>query len=163
MKKIISAQEAIEISNQLKIQGQKIVLIGGFFDILHIGHIKFIEKAKEKGDFLFILLESDKTARKLKGKNRPINSQENRAEVLASLQSVDYIVTLSEMKNDTDYDKIVSLINPAIIAVTENDKNIQHKQRQAKSIKAKVLTVVSEISNESTTKLARIIEKENNL
>ncbi len=67
MTKIIEVEDIKNISDRLKSEDKKIVLVGGFFDILHIGHIKFLQKAKEKGDALFVLLESDEMAKKLKG------------------------------------------------------------------------------------------------
>lgn len=161
--KILKPKQAIEIAKKLREQKRSIVLVGGVFDILHIGHIKFLEKAKERGNILFVFLESDETARKTKGKNRPINTQKIRAQVLSSVEFVDYIIVLPEMKNDANYDKLVSLIHPIAIAITANDKNIKHKIRQAELIDTKVISVVSEIENKSTTKIAKIIEEENNL
>lgn len=158
MTKIIQPKRAIEIARKLRNQNRKIVLVGGVFDILHIGHIKFLEKAKEKGNILFVFLESDDTAKKLKGENRPINTQKTRALVLAALETVDYIVLLPKMKNDKDYDKLVTLIKPLVIAVSGNDKNIEHKKRQAKITGAKVLTVTAQISNQSTTRLVTIMK-----
>lgn len=159
MNKILKPKEAIEIARKLKKQGRSVALVGGFFDILHIGHIKFLEKAKEKADALFVFLESDEQARKLKGENRPVNTQKARAEVLSALKSVDYIVLLPKMKNDKHYDKLVTLINPMIIAVTKGDKNIKHKIRQAEKIGAVILPVLSHIPDKSTSKLAKIIEE----
>ncbi len=163
MKKIIKIKDIKKIAQQLKKENKKIVIVGGFFDILHIGHIKFLRKAKEKGDTLLVLLESDETSRKLKGENRPINAQDIRAKVLEALEFVNYIISLPVMKNDKDYDNLISLINPSFIAVTQNDKNIGHKKRQAKITGAKLISVISEIKDKSTTKIAKIIEQENNL
>ncbi|MEX2013077.1 MAG: adenylyltransferase/cytidyltransferase family protein, partial [Candidatus Levyibacteriota bacterium] len=128
------------------------------FDILHIGHIKFLEKAKEKGDILFVLLESDEIARKLKGKNRPVNTQRIRAGILSALETISYIVLLPEMKNNDDYDRLVTQLRPMVIAVSENDKNIEHKKRQAKITGARLLTVIPQIANQSTTRLIKTME-----
>ena len=76
------------------------VLAGGCFDVLHPGHIVFLEKAKKAGDYLVVLLESDKKIRKLKGKGRPVHSQKERAEILSALKSVDSVVCLPYMEND---------------------------------------------------------------
>ena len=160
--KIITIDSAIKVSERLRSQGKSIVLVGGFFDILHIGHIKFLEKAKGQGDYLFVLLESDETARKTKGESRPMNIQILRAQVLSTIEFVDYIVILPRMKNDADYDRLVTRLRPMTIAVTQNDKNTKHKMRQAKMIGAKVIPVISQISNQSTSRLVKIIE-ENNL
>jgi len=158
MNKILTILEAINMSKKLKSEGKSIVLAGGCFDILHVAHVKFLENAKKQGNILFVLLESDDNVRKLKGKNRPINSQKNRAIVLSALTSVDYIVQLPNLKNDTDYDRVVSQIRPSIIAITAKDPNIVHKIRQAKQINGKVVRVLQRISDQSTTRLAKLID-----
>ena len=160
MNKIVSIEKAITISKKLRREGKTVVLAGGVFDILHIAHVKFLEKAKQEGNTLFILLENDDNVRKLKGKNRPINSQKNRALVLASMGSVDYIVLLPKMKTNKQYDTIVGKIRPSIIATTAKDSNISHKNRQAKQIKGKVVCVLPRISDQSTTRLARLINQD---
>src|SRR3989344_3101733 len=132
MKKILNIKEAISISKKIQIDGKTIVLAGGCFDILHVGHIKFLEQAKKTGDFLFVLLESDESVRNLKGKNRPVNNQNDRAEILASLSYVDYVVILTKILKDKDYDNLVIGIKPNFIAITDEDKNYIHKERQAK-------------------------------
>lgn len=158
MQKIITIQEAINVTENLRKQKKTIVLVGGFFDILHTGHVKFLENAKKMGKYLFVLLEDDKKARKTKGVNRPINSQKERAAILSALKSVDYIVMLSEMTNDNMYDKIISQIAPDIIATTYPDPFIKHKKRQAELINGKVEYVIQRISKYSTTKLEKLIE-----
>jgi len=84
------------IVNELKNKEKKIIFTNGCFDILHIGHIKYLEKAKSYGDILILGLNSDKSVRKLKGKNRPINTHTDRAYILASLEVVDYLVIFDE-------------------------------------------------------------------
>lgn len=158
--KIVNVQEAIKIAKEIRQKEKRIVLVGGCFDILHVAHVKFLEKARQKGDFLFVLLESDRNVQKLKGKNRPINTQKNRAIVLSSLTCVDYVVQLPNLKNDNDYDKLVSQIRPSIIAITAKDPNIVHKIRQAKQINGKVVSVLQKISDQSTTRLARLIDQD---
>ena len=87
MKKILSVNQAVKISKELKSQKKTIVIVGGIFDILHSGHIKFLKKSKEYGNYLFVLLEDDIKAKKEKGDKRPINSQKDRAKVLSTIQS----------------------------------------------------------------------------
>jgi FAD synthetase len=134
----------------------RIVLVGGCFDILHIGHVRFLSEAKGMGDYLVVLLESDKNVKKLKGKNRPIFIQKERAEMLSALESVDLIIPLPMMENDTDYLDLVMKIKPDIIAVTEKDPLIQKKRRQAKEVGGK-LKIVSLTKRFSTSKLAKIL------
>ena len=159
MKKIISVKTALKVLENIRKKNKIVVLTGGCFDILHVGHIRFLSKAKKQGDYLFLLLENDKTVKKLKGFNRPINSQKERAEVLAALSFVDYVVLLEEMKNNNDYDKLISALRPNIIATTKDDPQAIHNLRQAKEINAKVSFVTNRIKNRSTTLLAEIISK----
>ena len=95
-KKIKTIQEIKEIVKELKSQNKKIAMCNGCFDILHIGHIKFLEEAKKQADILIVGLNSDSSVKENKGPKRPINAEENRANILASLEPVDYIVIFSE-------------------------------------------------------------------
>src|SRR3989344_4120576 len=157
MNKIIKIDRVLRISKELREQGEKIVLVGGCFDILHLSHIKLLESAKKLGDCLFVLLENDESVLRLKGKDRPINNQTERAQVLSSLSIVDYVVLLPPMKTDKDYDKLITQIKPAFIGTTQDDPNISHKIRQAKLVGGKLKIVTKRVKNKSTTKLARLI------
>lgn len=160
MNKIVSIEKAIAISKQLEKEDKTIVLVGGCFDILHLGHIEFLKAAKSKGDILLVLLESDETIRKLKGQERPINPQNIRAEILASLDSVDYVILLPPRFTNSDYDAIIGQIKPAIIGTTEGDPNMIHKERQAKLTNAKIINVIRRIPNSSSSKLINELTKE---
>ncbi|MBI5872921.1 MAG: D-glycero-beta-D-manno-heptose 1-phosphate adenylyltransferase [Candidatus Omnitrophica bacterium] len=92
-------------------KSKKVVFTNGCFDILHAGHIKYLNAAKRKGDILVVGLNSDASVNRLKGKNRPINPQNDRAEVLAALESVDFIVIFCE---DTPLE-LIKALKPAIL------------------------------------------------
>jgi len=158
MNKIVKISEAIRITNKLRKQNKTIVVVGGFFDILHLGHIKFLEKSKRYGDYLFVLLEEDSKATKEKGEDRPINSQKDRAEILSSFQSVNYVIMLKNMTNNKRYDKLMVEMQPSVIATTSDDPYVGHKKRQAKLIQAKVIYAIKRINNHSTTKYMREID-----
>lgn len=160
MKKILNIKEVVEIAKELHSRGKSITLVGGCFDILHVGHLIFLENAKKQGDVLFVLLESDATIKKLKGKNRPINTQKNRASILAALKVVDCVVCLPAMSKDNQYDEIITQIRPSIIAITQGDYSIHHKERQAKKVNGKVVIVTAIIKDQSTTRLAELISKD---
>jgi D-beta-D-heptose 7-phosphate kinase/D-beta-D-heptose 1-phosphate adenosyltransferase len=134
----------------------RIVMTGGCFDILHIGHVWLLNEAKRMGDFLVVLLESNQKVKKLKGKNRPIFIQKERAKMLAALRAVDLIILLPMIENDRDYLNLVKKIKPDIIAVAENDPLIGKKRRQAKSIGGE-LRVISFKKTVSTSKLVKIL------
>ncbi len=95
--KIKSKKECEKLLQKARISGQKIVFTNGCFDILHFGHIKYLEKARSLGDLLVVGLNSDKSVRSLKGKERPINSQFERAAMLAALYFVDFVVIFDEL------------------------------------------------------------------
>lgn len=155
---ILSYQDAKKI--QEKYGERKIVVAGGCFDLLHIGHISLLEGAKKQGDILVILLESDAAIQKKKGINRPIHNQKQRAQLAGALRTVDIIVMLKDTMLDEDYDNLLTVIHPSIIATTENDPSISHKKRQAEKVGAQVITVNKYIPEVSTTKLLTILSKE---
>ena len=94
--KIKVLPELIRIRKDLKKEGQKVVFTNGVFDILHRGHVEYLEKAKSLGDVLMLGLNTDASVKKIKGSNRPVMGQEDRAIVLAGLSSVDYICFFEE-------------------------------------------------------------------
>ena len=98
-------------TDQLSITSQTIIFTNGCFDIIHSGHVLYLEEAKSLGDILIVGLNSDESVRLLKGKDRPINSQGDRAIVLAALNSVDYVIVFEE---ETPYN-LIKTINPDIL------------------------------------------------
>lgn len=160
MGKIVTIKQVVGISKKLRLRKKRIVLVGGCFDILHIGHITFLQKAKKLGDTLFVLLESDLKVSQLKGNNRPVNTQEERAKILKELRSVDYIIKLPYFKQDREYDDLVLKIKPDILATTKGDLQRKHKLRQANLAQGKVIDIIERISHASTSKLARQLYKE---
>ncbi|HWQ60751.1 MAG TPA: D-glycero-beta-D-manno-heptose 1-phosphate adenylyltransferase [Negativicutes bacterium] len=94
--KIVARDEAKDIAAGLKAAGQEIVFTNGCFDILHAGHVRYLAAAKALGDRLIVGLNSDRSVRRLKGADRPINSQDDRAEVLAALAAVDYVIVFDD-------------------------------------------------------------------
>jgi cytidyltransferase-like protein len=141
---------SLEILKKEKLK--KIVLAGGCFDILHYGHIAFMQKARAAGDILMLLLESDEFIEKNK-KKKPVHTQQQRAELLAALGYVDYVVLLPLLEcPDKEYRKITAQIKPAVIAYTENDPHEKQKKKMAEAIKAQTV-VVPHLSSFSSSKL----------
>jgi len=96
---------------RLKKQKKKIVFTNGCFDILHRGHVSYLDAAKSLGDILILGLNSDESVRKLKGPARPINTQEDRAYILAALESVDYVVVFND---NTPY-SLIQIVQPDVL------------------------------------------------
>lgn len=153
MAEVVSIKGIGSIVKRLRKQQQVLVLAGGCFDLLHPGHVVFLEKAKEAGDILIVILESDEKVRILKGLNRPVRAQYERAEALSAVRSVDYIVTLPVMKNDSEYDQLIAKIKPEVIAISSKDKESAHHKRAARISGAKLKLVTKVIGGYSTTKL----------
>lgn len=163
MEKILEIQNISEKINRLKKGNKKIVLVGGCFDILHAGHILFLEAAKKEGDILIVLLESDDNIKKIKGNNRPINSQENRQIILSALKNVDYIIPLSGVTTNSEYDRLMIQIKPDVVAITEGDSQLNLRSKQCDSVGATLKIVIEKVENRSTTALIKKIKNENNI
>src|SRR3989338_3362249 len=95
-KKIKNISELKKIVAELKAKGKKIVTTNGVFDILHIGHIRYLQEAKKLGNILIVAINSDSSTKKLKDPKRPLNNENDRAEALAALECVDYVTVFSE-------------------------------------------------------------------
>ena len=117
-KHIKSISEITSLSKELKARGKKIVFTNGCFDLLHAGHVKYLEISKSFGDILILGLNSDRSVSSIKGSGRPINNEMDRAYILAALESVDYVVIFDE---DTPYNLIQS-IKPHILSKGEDYK-----------------------------------------
>ena len=107
---MIEQSKTEELTTQITKQGKTIVATNGCFDILHVGHVRYLKKSKEFGDVLIVGLNSDASVRSIKGPNRPINNEFDRAEVLCALNSVDYVVLFDE---DSPRD-LLELIKPNV-------------------------------------------------
>lgn len=142
-----------------KTKKSKVVLVGGVFDILHYGHIHFLKKAKALGSYLIVALESDINVKRLKGEKRPIHGQYQRREMLESLHFVDKVIILKDEMKDEDYEKLVKIISPQIIAVTKGDPIIEKKQKQAAGIGAR-LVEIPRIKSPSTSQIAKLLKLE---
>ena len=95
-KKIVSIKKLIPIAKKLKKQNKKIVTTNGVFDIIHLGHVKYLEQAKKLGDILIVGVNTDASVKMNKGDKRPINDEKSRVGVLAALESVDYVFLFNE-------------------------------------------------------------------
>lgn len=152
MKKVLDSKDLPNILKKIHDQKKSIVLTGGVFDVLHLGHIKFLKEAKNAGDVLFVFLESDENVKNKKGGDRPVNSQKNRSIILGALDSIDYIIPLTGVTRNEEYDKLILQIEPKSIALTEGDINTKKREKQAQMSGAELI-LIKKVEGPSTTDL----------
>ena len=143
--------EITALSEELKARGKKIIFTNGCFDILHAGHVRYLETAKSYGDVLILGLNSDRSVTALKGEGRPINIQMDRAYILAALEAVDYVVVFDE---DTPYD-LIKAVKPHVLV---KGGDYEGKQVVGQDV-ADELKLVQFVDGKSTTKTIEKIQK----
>jgi rfaE bifunctional protein nucleotidyltransferase chain/domain len=96
--KILTLDQLVAESGRLRGEGKRVVTTNGCFDILHVGHVRYLVAARKLGDVLVVGLNGDDSVRQLKGEGRPVNRERDRAEVLTALESVNYVTIFSEKR-----------------------------------------------------------------
>src|ERR1043165_7863925 len=94
--KVLSHEELLRVRASLRAEGRRLVFTNGCFDILHVGHVRYLAEARRLGDALLVAINSDRSVRALKGAGRPVMSEGERAEILAALSSVDFVSVFDE-------------------------------------------------------------------
>jgi len=145
--------EITALSEELKIRGKKIIFTNGCFDLLHAGHVRYLETAKSFGDVLILGLNSDKSVTMLKGEGRPINIQIDRAYILAALEAVDYVVIFDE---NTPYD-LIKAVKPHVLV---KGGDYEGKDVVGQDI-ADELKLVQFVDGKSTTRTIEKIQQGN--
>jgi rfaE bifunctional protein nucleotidyltransferase chain/domain len=112
LEKLKSPEELAAIRERLGAEGRKLVFTNGCFDLLHVGHVRYLQQARALGDALLVAVNGDSSVRALKGPTRPVNAEQDRAEVLAALECVDFL-TIFHTERVTD---VVNVIQPQVYA-----------------------------------------------
>jgi rfaE bifunctional protein nucleotidyltransferase chain/domain len=107
---VVSLEEARVLRRRARVEGKRVVLTNGCFDLLHVGHIRYLREASQQGDLLFVGLNDDRSTRRVKGSGRPYVSQEDRAEILAAIRCVDYVILFGE----TTAENLVRSLEPDV-------------------------------------------------
>jgi D-glycero-beta-D-manno-heptose 1-phosphate adenylyltransferase len=110
--KIIHTEELAARAQELRAAGKKLVFTNGCFDLLHVGHVRYLQAARALGDILVVGVNGDQSVRELKGAGRPINNERDRAEVLAALECVDLVTVFPEVRAT----RILEAVAPAVYA-----------------------------------------------
>lgn len=153
---IKTQSEIISIVERLKKEGKKVVFTNGCFDILHVGHVKYLQEAKSYGDVLIVGLNSDSSVRVLKGPSRPVNPEADRAYILAALEAVDYVVMFSD---ETPYELIKGVAPDTLVKGGDYEGKAVVGAEFAKELK-----LVQFVDGKSTTAtISRITESKGTL
>ena len=154
--KIISGDKLAQKLAVLRFKERKIVFTNGCFDILHRGHIEYIAKAASQGDEMIVGLNSDKSVRNIKGESRPVQDEETRALILASLEFVSYVVLFNE---DTPYN-IIKQIQPDVLVKGDEYKAEDIVGYDIVSAKRGKIVTIKMIQGHSTTGILNRILKD---
>lgn len=128
------------------------VIVGGCFDLLHYGHIQFLNNVKKGNEILIVALESDEFIL-LNKKRKPIHNQKQRAKILASLICIDYVLLLPLIKEDFGYFQMIKKINPQTVAITYGDRQLKNKKNQIETVGGKLRMVIKEITGFSSQQI----------
>ncbi|HYH04324.1 MAG TPA: D-glycero-beta-D-manno-heptose 1-phosphate adenylyltransferase [Bacillota bacterium] len=153
--KTVERNEAVELALQLKDGGKRIVFTNGCFDILHAGHVRYLQAARELGDCLIVGLNSDASVQRLKGPQRPVNHQDDRAEVLGGLAAVDYVVIF----DDETAEGLVREIRPDIYVKGGDYSVKQLPESQIVAGYGGETVLIPEVPGRSTTNLIKKINQ----
>jgi cytidyltransferase-like protein len=138
--------------------GDGLVVVTGVFDLLHVGHLRFLCAARELGERLMVGVESDARVRRWKGPDRPIQTQEDRCELLSALRVVDDVFLIEGERVEPDY--YVELLRPLgarYLAVTANDPLLEAKRNAMATIGVELRVVIPRVENYSTSHLIQLL------
>lgn len=151
--KIVSRTEARRIVDDAKKRGKKVVFTNGCFDLLHVGHIKYLEQAKGFGDVLLVGLNDDGSVRALKGPQRPIIGQEERAKILAALSCVDYVILFSDLTPE----RLIAELKPDVLVKGADYSLDQVAGREIVESYGGMVKLIPPVEGKSTSGLVRTV------
>jgi D-glycero-beta-D-manno-heptose 1-phosphate adenylyltransferase len=131
--KIVDLEELSDRSEKLRAAGKKLVATNGCFDLLHVGHVRYLQAARASGDFLAVGLNNDRSVRQLKGSGRPIMTESDRAEILAALECVDLVTIFSQIRAT----QFLAAARPAIY-VKGGDYTLENLNAEERAILEKI-------------------------
>ena len=150
--KILLVDDFLPVRNQLKASGKKLVFTNGVFDILHKGHVEYLNKARALGDAMIIAINSDASVKRIKGDKRPINSESDRAFLLANLRCIDFVTFFDE---DTPFEIIKKIVPDFLVKGADYSIDAVVGKDVVEAAGGKVLTV--ELTPDRST--SNVIEK----
>jgi D-beta-D-heptose 7-phosphate kinase/D-beta-D-heptose 1-phosphate adenosyltransferase len=149
IEKILSPEKMLGVREDLRAAGVRLVFTNGVFDLLHVGHVRYLARARTLGDALMVAINSDRTVRELKGSNRPIFDQAERAEILAALRCVDYVTIFDEV---SPRNLIATLLPEVLVKGGDYQLDQIHGREEVEAAGGKVISLPF-IKGASTTVL----------
>jgi D-glycero-beta-D-manno-heptose 1-phosphate adenylyltransferase len=153
--KILSIEEMLVERRRLRSQGARLVFTNGVFDLLHVGHVRYLAQARALGDALVVAINSDRTVRELKGPERPVFDQSERAEILAALRQVDYVVFFDDISPRS---LIAQLLPDVLVKGGDYRLDQIHGREEVEGAGGKVISL-SFVDGASTTNLIERMKK----
>lgn len=155
LEKILSPEEMLGARQRLRAAGVRVVFTNGVFDLLHVGHVRYLAQARALGDALIVALNSDRTVRELKGPDRPVFDQAERAEIIAALKCVDYVTVF----DDSSPRSLIAKLLPDVL-VKGGDYQLDqiHGREEVEAAGGKVISLPF-VDGASTTTLIERIKK----
>src|SRR5918996_4273137 len=155
IEKILSPEQMLRERERLRAAGKSLVFTNGVFDLLHVGHVRYLAQARALGDALVVAINSDRTVRELKGPNRPIFDQKERAEILAALRAVDYVVVFD---NVSPRSLIAELLPDVLVKGGDYQLDEIHGREEVEAAGGKVISLPF-VQGASTTSLIERMKK----
>jgi rfaE bifunctional protein nucleotidyltransferase chain/domain len=154
--KILSPEKMLGEREGLRSAGVRLVFTNGVFDLLHVGHVRYLAQARELGDALLVAINSDRAVRELKGSDRPIISEHERAEILAALRQVDYVTIFDELSPRT---LIASLLPDVLVKGGDYTLDQIHGREEVEASGGQVVSIPF-VEGASTTALLEKIKQD---
>ena len=151
--KILTRGEAADARARLRREGRRLVFTNGVFDLLHVGHVRYLREARSLGDALMVAINSDRAVRELKGANRPVMNERERAEVLAALEAVSYVTVFDELSPR----RLIAELLPDVL-VKGGDYAVDeiHGREEVEAAGGRVLSLPFVAGSSTTNLIARI-------
>jgi rfaE bifunctional protein nucleotidyltransferase chain/domain len=154
-RKVLQRDALVEVVKNLREQGKKVVFTNGCFDLIHLGHVRYLGEAKKHGDILVVGLNSDGSVRRLKGEGRPFVPERDRAELLAALEAVDYVTIFGEDTPAT----LIEALGPDLLVKGADYTLEEVVGREAVERSGGCVIILPLVEDRSTTKLIEKIRQ----
>jgi len=151
IEKILTRAAMLAERGRLRAGGERLVFTNGVFDLLHVGHVRYLAMARALGDALLVAINSDRTVRELKGPNRPVFNEAERAEILAALRVVDYVVVFDDVSPRS---LIAELLPDVLVKGGDYDLDQIHGREEVEAAGGKVISLPF-VQGSSTTDLIK--------